>query len=875
MPQPRVAVVVPIFKQPALAAEALESVLRQRAPFDYRVVAVNDGCPWEETDRVCRTYAAAHPDRVTYVRRKNGGLSAARNTGIDVALHAWPSVEAVQLLDSDDRLGPRALATAYRSLGEHPEVAWVSPDIKRFGFGRDYHAMAGPWSLLELLAGNYVACGSMVRRGVFERGLRYDEQMKLGYEDWDFWLQCAAAGFRGLHVPEIEFCYRKRADSMLAGSQRAHEVITHTMRRKHAGQYTPRRAAELEQEEFPRFAVYLADAGRVVLTSDLGRETASFPVEELVPRLLRAGADPQRNRFPARVVVTTEPFLRFLVESRLAAGLFWLAQARHEQTGAHVVAVSLQARMQTDCCLQVLPGPAPGPSGAGASLVLLSTRMLHECLRDPDGAWFRSVGTTRPMPKVETLRLRYGQPRPAGPFAQDLLEHLVSWIDDAAPGYRRLPVWNVAQGQAPLRAQGDPCLQTYRLFQVGALFPAVLDRGGFHVGFVTPICDFGGAERVTLNLAREARRYGWTPHLFVIGSAVVRLLGEFDGVFETVTVVDRWELWKPETLAGLLATMDVVFNNNCWILNDVLAPLRRLGVKTYSHLHSVTIGPRGVTIGQPFEALRHEHSLDGVIVISRKLGRWCRALGMPEDKLVLVPNAPSFGVSEALAETTLAERAARPADRPLRVMFIGRFDAEKGLDRLAALVREGQRRGLPLEWRVVGRKVLGHGPGAADLEAVEPFVRPPALSTAALSRVYRWADVVVMLSRYEGVPLTILEAQRLGCVVFSTRVGAIDELIEHGRTGFLFANGLDIPGLVGEMLQTLQELHLDRARLFAVASAGAALRRQATWARSFAALAASVEALLPHAADFRAARAEDDPRRAIRLEVRRKGAEAA
>jgi glycosyltransferase involved in cell wall biosynthesis/GT2 family glycosyltransferase len=872
MADPRVAVVIPIFKQPALAVEALESALRQETSFGYRVVAVNDGCPWEETDQVCRAYAAARPGRVAYVRRKNGGLSAARNTGIELALRAWPTVEAVQMLDSDDRLGPRALEIAYRALREHPEAAWVSPDIKRFGFGRDYHAMTGPWSLLELLAGNYVACGSMIRRAVLERGLRYDEQMKLGYEDWDFWLQCAAAGFRGMHVPEIEFCYRKRADSMLAGSQRVHEVITHYMRRKHAGQYTPRRAIELEQDEFPRYAILLADAGRVVLTSDPGRETASFPVEELAPRLLRCGADPQRARFPTRFVVTSEAFLRFLNENRLAAGLFWLAQARLEQTGAHVVALHFQARMQTDYCLQVLPGAGAGPPGCSASLALLTTQMLHECLLDPDGEWFRTIFSPKAEPRVKVLRLRYGQPRPIETVPQDALKRLCDWIDDTRPGYQRLPVLNVAKGQVRLRADGESCRQTQRLVQTRPLFPSVLGRAGFHVGFVTPICDFGGAERVTLNLAREARRYGWTPHLFIIGSAVVRLLGEFGGVFETISVVDRWELWKPETLAGLLGSMDVVINNNCWILNDVLAPLRRLGVKTYSHLHSITLGPHGVTIGQPFEALRHEHSLDGVVVISRKLHRWCRAQAVPEDKLIHVPNAPSFGASDALVETTLVERAERTAGQQLRVLFIGRFDVEKGLDRLAGLAREARQQSLPLEWRVVGRKVLGHGPAAADLAVVEPFLRPPALSTAALSRVYRWADVVVMLSRYEGVPLTILEAQRFGCVVLSTKVGAIDELIEHGRTGFLFANDLDIPTLVDEMLLTLRELHLDRTRLLAVAQASAALRRQATWSRSFASLAGAVEALVPRAADHRD---ENASRPAIRLENRRKGAEAA
>ena len=219
---------------------------------------------------------------------------------------------------------------------------------------------------------------------------------------------------------------------------------------------------------------------------------------------------------------------------------------------------------------------------------------------------------------------------------------------------------------------------------------------------------------------------------------------------------------------------------------------------------------------------------------------------MPEEKLIHVPNAPSFGASDELVETTLAERAERPAGQPLRVMFIGRFDPEKGMDRLVALVAEAQARGLPFDWRVVGRRVLGEGHRKVDLGPIEPFLRPPALSTAALSRVYRWADVVLMLSRFEGVPLTILEAQRFGCVVLSTAVGAIDELIEPGRTGFLFRNDQPEEELVDQILGCLGELHERRERLLEVSRAGAAVRRSATWARSFATLARAVNAMRGH-----------------------------
>src|SRR5438309_1188356 len=87
---PRVAVVVPVYKQPGFLAEALESILAQVTTFEFVVVVVNDGCPFAETNAICLSYARAFPLKISYIHRKNGGLSAARNTGVRFALDSWP-----------------------------------------------------------------------------------------------------------------------------------------------------------------------------------------------------------------------------------------------------------------------------------------------------------------------------------------------------------------------------------------------------------------------------------------------------------------------------------------------------------------------------------------------------------------------------------------------------------------------------------------------------------------------------------------------------------------------------------------------------------------------------------------------------------------
>ncbi len=847
MSDPLVAIVIPIFKQPSLVIEAVESALRQEAPFDYRVVLVNDGCPFAETDEVCQTYARAHPDKVRYVRRRNGGLSAARNSGVEAALALWPSVQAVQVLDADDRLGPRSLAAGYRALESDPEARWAYPGCRRIGFAHDYVTVRGPWSSLELMAINYVMCASMIRRSVFEAGLRYDENMRLGYEDWDFWIQCAESGWRGIHAPEVDFQYRQRGESMLADTARQHEQVFGYMRRKHAALYSPRRAIELEHSEIPRYALFLTDRNCIRLTSDPLAPGRDFPFADLPNYLARYMPAPKLARFPHFLAVTSQGFLDFARSVGVVGNLFWHLQTRLETGEAKIAAAVLSPLRSREVCLELTqPTVPPDEPWNESAVAMTTTRSFHEPLLDPAGAWFRGVLNGAPEPAVDYTCVRCAIPASIPSFPTDAMNGLVNLVDRLGEGYRVAPRVDLIHGKICYRQEGDTTDVTRRLFNAGPLYPSLLDRSRIQIGYGVPICEFGGAERVTLNFGRESRRRGWRPHLFVIGSPVARLLGEFKDVFESINVVPEGDGCKPDRLLGLLGTMDVVVNNNCVRLNDVYSLLKRQGVRTVSHIHSVTIGSDHLPSGQPYETVKYEHSIDAVVVISQRLHEWCRAWGIPEEKLVLVPNSASFEISDALVETTMIERAERTSDSPLNILFLGRFDLEKGLDRLLALYEETLRRSLPARWQIVGRSVVhqsadGHG----GLERIASCVRPPVHTATGLSHLYRWADVVIMLSRFEGVPLTILEAQRLGCVVLSTHVGAIGELVETERTGFLFSNDLPTDKLVDQMIQCLEELRTDRGRLLEVAKAGVERRRDMTWRRCFEPFARTVEAWLP------------------------------
>lgn len=71
-----------------------------------------------------------------------------------------------------------------------------------------------------------------------------------------------------------------------------------------------------------------------------------------------------------------------------------------------------------------------------------------------------------------------------------------------------------------------------------------------------------------------------------------------------------------------------------------------------------------------------------------------------------------------------------------------------------------------------------------------------------LPAVYADLDVVVLCSRNEGLPVTLIEALAAARPVVSTEVGAVRDLVEPGRTGLLVPSG-DAAALAGAILRHL------------------------------------------------------------------------
>lgn len=234
---PRVAVVIPCYDDGATLGDALES-LRDQEP--HELVVVDDGSRTPETLRILERLER---DGVRVVHRENGGLSAARMTGVDAttAPYVFP-------LDADDALAPGALAALADALDAHPQAALAWGDIEVWGDLEAELAVArslDPWLLTYL---NDVPVASLIRRTALEETGGWS--MGSGYEDWDLWLALAERGYEGVHVPRPAFRYRRHAGRMLEDCSPRHAELVGRLRARH-GELFRRRAQNRRRSTAP------------------------------------------------------------------------------------------------------------------------------------------------------------------------------------------------------------------------------------------------------------------------------------------------------------------------------------------------------------------------------------------------------------------------------------------------------------------------------------------------------------------------------------------------------------------------------------------------------------------------------------------------
>ncbi|GEO03222.1 glycosyl transferase [Adhaeribacter aerolatus] len=200
-----VSVVVPCFNQAQYLSEAVESIINQ-SYLNWECLIINDGSV-DNTETVALKLCKKDA-RIKYFRKDNGGLSNARNYGI---IHS--NGEFILPLDADDKIDIDYLNLAVNKLLENSQIKVVYCRAEFFG------TQTGEWRMplynfKELLLFNTIFCSAVYRRKDYDNTLGYDETLKYGGEDWDFWISLLKNGGEVFRLDSVQFYYRKKEISM-------------------------------------------------------------------------------------------------------------------------------------------------------------------------------------------------------------------------------------------------------------------------------------------------------------------------------------------------------------------------------------------------------------------------------------------------------------------------------------------------------------------------------------------------------------------------------------------------------------------------------------------------------------------------------------
>ncbi|MCH4551241.1 glycosyltransferase family 2 protein [Aestuariibaculum lutulentum] len=209
----KVSVIVPCYNHAQFLDEALQSVLEQNYTH-WECIIVNDGS-LDHTEQVANVWLEKDT-RFKYVHQDNKGLANARNVGISRA-----QGEFILPLDADDKISKDYVALALEAFRKNDSLKVVYCKAEKFGAETGLWELK-PFTLFNLSQENIIFCTALYRKKDWEAIGGYDENMRYGCEDWEFWIALLKQGGNVKQLEHVGFYYRTQQNSMLNNMSNAH-----------------------------------------------------------------------------------------------------------------------------------------------------------------------------------------------------------------------------------------------------------------------------------------------------------------------------------------------------------------------------------------------------------------------------------------------------------------------------------------------------------------------------------------------------------------------------------------------------------------------------------------------------------------------------
>lgn len=180
-------VIMAIYNVEKYLDDAILSVVRQSIGFseNIQLILVNDGSP-DDSETICLKYKNLYSDNIIYIKKENGGVSSARNAGLDVA-----TGEFINFLDSDDYFSRHAFEKVLSAFNKYKSTNVVALNLINFEAARGSWVNAKYFNETQLVdmfkEPNFMQCqvgASFIKRDLAIK-YKFNENIKI-HEDTNY-----------------------------------------------------------------------------------------------------------------------------------------------------------------------------------------------------------------------------------------------------------------------------------------------------------------------------------------------------------------------------------------------------------------------------------------------------------------------------------------------------------------------------------------------------------------------------------------------------------------------------------------------------------------------------------------------------------------
>lgn len=221
-----ISIIIPCFNDAQYIEQSVLSALNQTYS-NIEVIVIDDGSN-AETKGVLTGLESKITKLIT---QNNKGQSAARNVGIRAASGTY-----ILVLDSDDYFETSFCEKAIGIL-ENRKIKLVTCYTKKFNdsYCDNYYPQGG--DLKDFLMYNQATGSAMFRKMECIAVGGYDETMRFGFEDWEFYIRLLEKGGRAFVIPEFLFHYRLKENSTTSRANKIKYQLQYFIYEKHKTLY--------------------------------------------------------------------------------------------------------------------------------------------------------------------------------------------------------------------------------------------------------------------------------------------------------------------------------------------------------------------------------------------------------------------------------------------------------------------------------------------------------------------------------------------------------------------------------------------------------------------------------------------------------------